>query len=426
MKEKSEASAIYRRLRWRLMLWYVLLSGITSLALVLLGTYLCYSSINNSLNKELEDLIASNLPEIVLKNNQPQFLFSNKSLSSQWAHQHSTIQLYDRNGNFIQEFGPPGVRRLELQQDYFEDTANGVKVRATCDPISAGNALIGYIQAEVPVEIRDTATLDFARIMVAIMPVLLLVLGFSGYFLSGKSSRPAEHAFMLLKQFLADASHEMRTPVHAIQLTAENVAADSAKDSQLAKDMEIIVQATDRLARLIDDMLLLTKLELHQLPVRKQPVSIDRLLVESIETMKPAFLEKNLDLQLGTLEPSVVEGDADALYRVICNLLQNALRYTDSGGQVRIDLKSSNNLVHLCVADNGIGIDAASLPHIFERFYRVDKSRARAVGGSGLGLSIAKAICEQHKGTIAVASQEGIGTTFTVILPRAEAIPAQL
>ncbi len=421
MVESTASSPIYTRLRFRLAVWYVVLSGITSFALVICGTWLCYNSINESLDKTLEDMIASNLPQVQFIDDKPRFLFADEKVSNEWAHQRSTVQLYDKQGNFVQEFGPPGVKRLELSLDNFEDSANGIKVRATSDPIIYHGATAGYIQAEVPVDIRDQSTKMFATVMAAIMPLLLLVLGLSGYFFSGKASRPAEQAFNLLKQFMADASHELRTPVHAIQLTAENAALDAEPDSQVAKDMESIVRSTDRMGRLIDDMLMLTKMELQQMPMKKVSVAIDKLIVDCAESLRPSFTGKNLELKVGDLPPVTVEGDPDALFRVVTNLLQNALRYTDSGGIVKIDLQVAEANVEIKVADSGIGIDAQSLKHIFDRFYRVDKSRARAQGGSGLGLSIVKAICDHHHGTIDVASTEGRGTTFTVTLPRTTA-----
>jgi len=389
----------------------------TSIALVVVGTWLCYKSITDSINQNIGELIASNLPQIGLKGDQPYFLFATEKVSNEWAHQQSTMQLYNAQGKLIEEFGPPGIDKLELHMDYFEARVGDHDVRGTCDPIKIRGRIVGYLQAEIPVELRNKATLEFAMTMAAIMPLLLIALALCGYFLSIKASKPVEQAFNLLKQFMSDASHELRTPVHAIQLMAENVAAEADEDSQLVKDMEGISKSTDRMARLIDDMMMLTKIEVQQLPLQQSAVRIDQLINHAVGELKQDFIDKQIALEVDKLDPITVEGDEHALHRVFTNLLGNALRYTDGGGTVSVCMNRSKNLVRVVVTDTGIGIDAQSLTHIFERFYRVDKSRARAQGGSGLGLSIVKAICEYHKGFVLVESEEGKGSTFTVILP---------
>ncbi|HEY9792538.1 MAG TPA: ATP-binding protein [Candidatus Obscuribacterales bacterium] len=417
MAQNTTQLQMYKNLRLRLTAWYLLLTGITSIFLIAVGTWLCHKSITDSLDKSLEELIASNLPQVEVIDDLPRFVFANEKVANDWAHQQSTLQLFTRDGKLIEEFGPPGKQQIALNKDYFEADVDGRHIRATSDPILSRGKIVGYLQAQIPTELRETATREFTIVMAALIPLLLIIIGASGYFFSMKASRPVENAFRLLRQFMADASHELRTPVHSIQLMAENVAAEADGNAQLIKDMEGITKSTDRMAKLIDDMMMLTKMELQQLPMQIAAVRIDQLVFDAVEEMKPAFGEKSIAVHIEELQPAIVEGDKHSLHRVVSNLLQNALRYTDAGGTVNIKMETNGGTTSITVSDTGIGISAENLAHVFERFYRVDKSRARAAGGSGLGLSIVKAICEHHKGTICVDSTEGKGSTFVVTLP---------
>jgi signal transduction histidine kinase len=155
--------------------------------------------------------------------------------------------------------------------------------------------------------------------------------------------------------------------------------------------------------------------------MKSAPVPLDELIADAVQEFRPAFAEKKISLNVHALQPAVVQGDRDSLYRVFSNLLQNALRYTDSGGSVDINMANDSGQARVSVTDTGIGMSSEDLARIFDRFYRADKSRSRAAGGSGLGLAIVKSICEYHKGSISVQSVEGKGSTFTVKLPMAAA-----
>lgn len=416
---------MYKHLRLRLTGWYVALSGITSVLLVVTGTWLCHNSITHSLDRALDELIASNLPQVEATDGRPHFVFASGKVSNIWVRQQSTLQLYDAQRNLVQEFGAPGVNRVAADDINFEADVNKRHIRASADPITAHGQVVGYIQAQLPTEIRDKATVEFAICMIILTPFLLIAIAACGYWFSIKASKPVENAYTLLRQFMADASHELRTPVHAIQLTAENVAAEADGNAQLVTDMGSITKSTDRMAKLIDDMMLLTKMELQQLPMKLEPVNLDALVTDAVAELKPAFAEKHISMKVQSLPAAVVQGDRDSLYRVFSNLLQNALRYTDSGGSVEINMAANNGQACVSVTDTGIGMSPQDLACIFDRFYRADKSRSRAAGGSGLGLAIVKSICECHKGSISAESTEGKGSTFTVKLPLAAA-PATL
>jgi two-component system, OmpR family, sensor kinase len=171
----------------------------------------------------------------------------------------------------------------------------------------------------------------------------------------------------------------------------------------------------ERMTRLVGDLLLLARADSGGLPLNRQPVELDNLLFDIYRQV--AVVDPPVDVKLIEVDQAMVYGDADRLKQLFINLVENAIKYTPAGGTVELSLFKKEDWVHFEVSDTGIGIPPENLPHIFDRFYRVDKARARAHGGSGLGLSIAKWIATAHGGSIRVKSQPGEGTTFTVVLP---------
>ena len=163
--------------------------------------------------------------------------------------------------------------------------------------------------------------------------------------------------------------------------------------------------------------MLLSKMESPQLKERKTNLEFDKLVNAVVEDCQALFEAKKIKLTSAKLEPSTVSGEPESMKRLLLNLLQNALRYTEDGGQVTVSLEHEGRNARLTVADTGMGIPEESLPKIFERFYRVEKSRTRAAGGAGLGLSIVKAIVDLHRGRIDVTSKVGVGTSFIVLIP---------
>jgi signal transduction histidine kinase len=180
------------------------------------------------------------------------------------------------------------------------------------------------------------------------------------------------------------------------------------------------------MSRLVGDLLMLSRAEAGSLPLSKAPVEMDTLLLEVLE-QAILLAQGKVEVSVGNLEQAVFEGDRDRLKQLLLNLVVNALQFTQSGGRVVLSLRVIDDCLHITVSDNGPGIPAQELPHIFDRFYRVEKSRSRsALGGSGLGLSIAQWIAHSHGGRIEVASEPGKGTTFSVWLPRKKTDDRQL
>ena len=222
-----------------------------------------------------------------------------------------------------------------------------------------------------------------------------------------------EGVFCGQQRFIADISHELRTPLTTIRGNVDLMRRMKAFDEP---SLDAIQAESDRMARMVGDLLLLAQADAGQ-PIRRERVELDTLMLEVYRQMRP--MAQGIELSIGEEDQAVILGDADRVKQLIINLVDNAIKYTPPGGQVTLGLRCSNGSAVLTVADTGLGIPAEDVPHIFERFYRVDKARSRAAGGTGLGLSIVQWIAQAHGGGIEVQSQAGQGTTFTVTLPLA-------
>jgi signal transduction histidine kinase len=227
-----------------------------------------------------------------------------------------------------------------------------------------------------------------------------------------------ENLFNTQRRFLADVGHELRTPLTVIR---GNVDLMRRMNSMDPESMESIVSEVDRMTRLVGDLLLLAQAESGKLPLNISLVEVDTLLLEVLQQMRVLSGER-VSLRLGEVDQVLVCGDKDRLKQVFVNLVGNAIQYTPPGGEVVVGLAKSGSRARITVSDTGPGIPAEDLPHIFERFYRGEKSRTRQKDGKGygLGLSIAYWIVRNHGGVIEVDSKVGRGTTFCVWLPLAE------
>jgi signal transduction histidine kinase len=219
-------------------------------------------------------------------------------------------------------------------------------------------------------------------------------------------------------QFIADVSHELRTPLTVLRGSLE-VALEEERPTEEYRD--VIAGAlleVRHLARLSQNLLFLARGQSGRVTLSSANIDLVKLLGEIARNMAPAASDRNLELSVD-LPPEPVRAfvDSDRLQQVFHNLLENALRYTEPGGSIRVRLTSVPAEARMEVSDTGIGIPAADLPYIFERFFRSDRARRAYSGGSGLGLSIVRWIVEAHKGRVEVESQLGTGTTFTVKLP---------
>jgi two-component system, OmpR family, sensor kinase len=228
--------------------------------------------------------------------------------------------------------------------------------------------------------------------------------------------RAREESEGRLRRFIADASHELRTPLAAIRAYAELFGRGAAaRPDDLERSMSGIGRESERMTVLVDDLLLLARLDEGR-PLERAPVDLAEIAGESVDAARVVDHDRPIE---ASLEPAVVMGDRDRLRQVIDNLLSNARSHTPPGTEVRVGVRRADGSAELAVSDSGPGLTEAEAAHVFERFYRVDSSRARASGGVGLGLSIVAAVAHAHGGEATVRPTPGGGATFVVAIPQA-------
>ena len=224
-----------------------------------------------------------------------------------------------------------------------------------------------------------------------------------------------ERVEAMRRDFVADASHELKTPVAAILASMETLEMALESGSERANDFaHQVTEAAKRLARIVEDLLDLSRLEVSTSP--DEEVDLGALVTDEVKRLKRYAKEGGIDFSREVAAVRFVGSPAD-LSLAVRNLVDNAIRYTDPGGSVRVALQTDGAVVRLEVSDTGTGIPTRDLPRVFERFYRVDVARSRATGGTGLGLALVKHVAERHGGSVAVQSELGVGSTFTMTLP---------
>ncbi len=246
--------------------------------------------------------------------------------------------------------------------------------------------------------------------------ISVVLIGGGSWWLSGRSLRVAQQAWERQQAFIANASHELRTPLTLMRASAE-VALRSLPDHD-RDNRELIgdvLQECDHMARLTDDLLLLSRLDSGRLKLEQKHVPLTDLLTDIQRQVGRLAAERGINLVVDAVN-GVVVGDPARLRQVLLILLDNALRYTPADGTIRVAAEEQNRTFQISVADTGSGIPANHLARIFERFYRVDSARGLGTGGAGLGLSIAKALIEAQRGQIAIESDEGKGTRVTLVM----------
>ena len=227
-----------------------------------------------------------------------------------------------------------------------------------------------------------------------------------------------ETSFASLRRFTADASHELRTPLAVIRADVERAMTTADDAHERAVALEEALQQVSRMTGLVESLLTLARADEGRFDLVREPVPLEPLMREVAETAGILGEDAGITVTLSIVEPVTVHGDAERLRQLLLNLATNAVKYTPRGGAVTLALESRHDEAIVTVRDNGIGIAAADLPFIFDRFWRVDQARSRAHGGGvGLGLAICQWIAQAHDGRIDVTSRLGRGTTFTVVLP---------
>lgn len=312
-------------------------------------------------------------------------------------------------------------------------------LRQITEPIQRNGTLLGYLRVSHPwFEVTKPIRQFSVDLAIGISAIALCVAAI-GWLLSGLAISPLRQSYHSLKQFTADASHELRNPIATIQTNVQMALAypDAEPQHQYSR-LQAIERLTQRLGHLVDDLLFLARSDSGMMVVESQPVPLDALLIEVIEEQQPVAQNREVALSLRITTPDnapceaedlfVLKGDWEQLARLFTNLIDNAIAHTapvDRQGSVEVILEAIARpqpwQLRVQVKDNGSGIPQEALPHIWDRFFRAapySQNRATTTG-AGLGLAIAKAIAQNHRGTISASSSES-GTTFTVAFPSAK------
>ncbi len=287
-------------------------------------------------------------------------------------------------------------------------------------PRSENQEISGYIRTSHVTEVLDT---QLERLRWGLGIGSLIALGLAGWgslWLTAQSLQPIVQSFSRLKQFTADASHELRSPLTAIK---SSIAVLQSHPERIhpadTNKVAAIVNASNRMARLVEDLLLLARLDgsVALVTVNKIPLPLDEIIEDTIEFAHPQAQTKKIELKSQLQSDIWVLGDGQQLQRVFANLIDNALQYTPTGGRVKVSLCASDGEALITVEDTGIGIAAEELPYIFDRLWRSENAREKRSEGTGLGMAIAQTLTQVHGGIIEVSSKVGMGTCFRVRLP---------
>jgi signal transduction histidine kinase len=292
-------------------------------------------------------------------------------------------------------------------------------VRVYTRPVVVDGRIAGAIQAA-----RGQARHETELRLVGLVSVMGIGIGGviavpAGLFLARRAMRPIDAAFAKQRAFVADASHELRAPLTLIRANAELVSRLPDASPAVKDEIANMLQELDGMSRLVDDLLLLARLDDAALTLDRQPLDLAETAQPVVTAMEEVARAAGLRLSLRVERTVVVSGDVARIRQVLRNLLDNAIRYTPAGGKIEVLVGQRNGRGLVQVSDTGIGIAPEDQPRVFDRFFRADRARTRSSGGTGLGLAIARAIVLAHGGDIGLESEPGVGTTVWFTLPAA-------
>jgi len=251
--------------------------------------------------------------------------------------------------------------------------------------------------------------------------------GLASWWLAGLAMRPIEQSYQQMQQFTADAAHELRTPLAALQAIVQTALRSTDLTPEDAREaFQILNRQNHRLTRLVQDLLILSQLDQQTDRQNFAPCCLNWLIQDLVDEFAALALAAQITLYFAIADKEnlvQVAADSEQIYRAIANLLSNAIRYTPAQGEVTIRLNHNHSQVMIQVEDTGIGISAIEQSRIFNRFYRVDQGRSHHQGGAGLGLSITQTIIQHHRGSLSLVSELGQGSQFTILLPLLSAKP---
>ncbi|XWK91707.1 MAG: two-component system sensor histidine kinase RppB (plasmid) [Phormidium sp.] len=333
------------------------------------------------------------------------------------------VRLLDRSERIVAEAGsvPLGlpVTSPKVTWQNLKDSEGNRYHQISLSLHTQDNLSWGYMQMGRSLKDLDDYLKTVKLVLFFGLPIAMILVAGSSWWLAGLAMQPIYQSYRQIQQFTADAAHELRTPLAATQATVESALEMPQMDELEVRDiLRTIERQNRRLIQLVADLLLLARLERQAVPMRLKACCLNDLVGDLIEEFEALAIANGLTLaaDIRGNHPVEVVGDEEQLYRLVSNLMVNAIQYTPAGGKVIVVLYRSDRYAAIEVQDTGIGIAPTEQKRIFDRFYRVNTDRSRSTGGSGLGLAIAQAIVQAHGGDLQVQSELSKGSTFTISL----------
>jgi heavy metal sensor kinase len=466
-----------RSIRFRLIIWY---AGLLTAVFLLFGVAL-YQVLRGYLEHSLAETLARRSDQIavsLLANlDKTGERYVAEEIQSRYAPENYDrfIRITKPNGIVLYAsgpaagFDPSGLRPLvvnAVRGDFTrkETLADGIRLLMTTKVYQAPDGERFLIESGAPMAPIETILSHLLLSLLLGVPLVGLVAVGGGFFLVGRALAPVvqiarsaeqitlhnlnerlpltntgdelEHlsralnrmiarlheAFEQNRRFLADASHELRTPLAALRGEMENVVQQARTLPELSDRAGSVLEEVDRLAKIVDALFAISRLDAGESQQGWERFDLAPLAVSTTDQMSLLAEDKGIGVACNAEGKVSVDGDRARIKQVVVNLLDNAIKYTPSGGMISLNVRARNGQAVLEVVDTGMGIPAGALPHIFERFYRVDQARSRDAGGAGLGLAIVKSICAAHGGRVEVESVEGKGSRFRVELSLASQV----
>ena len=409
---------MFTKIRWRLLLSY--LAVFTSILVIFAtGVRLLFArSLTQQLTDRLTALGQGAATNAEFENGR--IKVESEFILKPFIHKTQGLEWFDVNGNSVLKQGNFVLNLpLSMSQNPLLIEIGKTRIQAVILPIlgSEERQMIGYIRVSQSLEELDETLTKLDWILGSSIIIALIFSGLSGLILTRQAVQPIEESFQRLKQFTADASHELRSPLMAIKSNAAVALKypESMRESDVEK-FQAIVSAANQMTRLTEDLLLLARGEKNG-DRPEVSVNLSAILSNLLSLYQPEASAKQIELKSEIGEDMYLLGNAGQLTRLFANLIENALHYTLSGGTVEVTANLVRSYLIVSVRDTGAGIAPEHIKLVFERFWRADKSRSYWEGGSGLGLAIVKSIAQNHGGSITLTSQLGVGSCFTVRLP---------
>lgn len=438
---------LFNRTRWQLALSYAAVMGLI-LSLLGFGVYKAIAQAHwVAIGRELESVAGTLHDSLELKLQQPGRLdpilnellpnlrlIGVKGIKEQLPSHHILsainqgyyyIRLFDYSGKLIATAGaaPEELSPAEFNSQYWQtitDTKGNVYYQISVALHTQTQQDWGYFQIGRSLQDFNDYLSTVKWVLKLGLPTALVLIGFASWLLAGLAMKPIYSSYRQIQQFTADAAHELRTPLAASQATVESALLTPQFDEKEAREiLRTIDRQNRRLTQLVGDLLLLARMDNQAIRDRPQFCCLNGLVSDLVEELAALAIASEVALtsSVRVQQQLNVVGNADQLYRLVANLIVNAIQYTPAGGKVTVILDCSHQEAIIQVQDTGIGIAAADLERIFDRFYRVNSDRSRNTGGSGLGLAIAQTIAQANGGSLSARSELGSGSTFILQLP---------